>query len=251
MSRPVHVLCLKWGQRYGPEYVNILAASVRRHLRRPYRFHCCTDDPTGLAADIRVIPFPENPGIRRGWPDILAKVVVTQDGFGGLEGPTLFLDLDVVVMGSLDELFDYKPGKPVMIHNWVGWHKALLGLRPPAGNSSVFRFEAGASHYVFEKLLAEGPRAEDRSVFNGDQEFLTYAFRELVWWPEPWVRSFKRHCRPVFPLNLWRQPRPPKHCRILVFHGRPDPPEAIGGWRDRKLHRRTRPAPWIADHWRP
>lgn len=250
MSSTVHVLCLKWGRRYGPEYVNILAASVRRHLRRPYRFHCCTDDPTGLAGGIHVIPFPENPGIRRGWPDILAKVVVTRDGFGGLEGPTLFLDLDVVIMGSLDELFDHAPGRPVMIHNWVGAHKALLGLRPPAGNSSVFRFEAGASNYVFEKLLAEGLRAEDRSIFNGDQEFLTYAFRDLAWWPETWVRSFKRHCRPVFPLNLWLPPKPPKDCRVLVFHGRPDPPEAIAGWRDRKLHRRTRPAPWIAEHWR-
>lgn len=250
MSEPVHVLCLKWGTRYGPEYVNILHRSVKRHLRRPFRFHCCTEDPAGLDSRLNVIPFPENPGIKRGWPDILAKVLPTRDGFGNLKGPTLFLDLDVVIMGDLDELFDYEPGRPCMIHNWVAWRKELLGGRPPAGNSSVYRFEAGASDYVFQKLLAEGPRAEDRTVFNGDQEFLTYAFRNVAWWPEEWVRSFKYHCRPVFPLNLINTPKEPARCRVLVFHGRPDPDEAIAGFTHKKLHRRTQPAPWIADHWR-
>jgi len=27
-----HVICMKWGTKYGPEYVNRLYAMVRRHL---------------------------------------------------------------------------------------------------------------------------------------------------------------------------------------------------------------------------
>ena len=57
------------------------------------------------------------------------------------------------------------------------------------------------------------------------------------------------NCRPAFPLNLFRAPQLPEGCRILVFHGRPDPDEAIHGYRGRKLHHRTLPAPWIADYW--
>ena len=249
-QNPVNVLCLKWGTRYGPDYVNILFRAVRRHLARPFRFHCCTDDPTGLDPGITIIPFPDNPGVQRGWPDILVKLVLLRDGFGNLQGPTLFLDLDVVITGSLDPFFDYHPGEFCIIHNWVNWRKRLLGRRPAVGNSSVFRFEAGKCQYAYDTFLREMHRAEDRRVFNTEQAFLTYALGNPRWWPEAWVKSYKWNCRPTFPLNLVRMPRLPAGCHILVFHGRPDPDEAIRGYRGRKPHHHTRPAPWIADYWK-
>jgi hypothetical protein len=246
-----NVLCLKWGKRYDANYVNVLYRAVRRNLSRPFAFHCCTDDAGGLDQDIRVIPFPENPGVKRAWPDILVKLALLRDGFGDLSGPTLFLDLDVAITGPLDGFFDYAPGRFCIIHNWVNWRKALLGRRPAVGNSSVFRFEAGQSDYAYQTFLREMARAENRAEFNTEQAFLTYALGDPVWWPETWVRSYKWNCRPAFPLNLVRPPSLPRDCRILVFHGRPDPDEAIRGFRGRKLHHRMLPAPWIADHWKP
>lgn len=246
----VNVLCLKWGTRYGADYVNILRRAVARHLLRPHRFYCCTDDARGLDPEVGVIPFPENPGVRRGWPDILVKLVLLREGFGGLVGATLFLDLDVVITGPLDPLFDYQPGRFCIIHNWVHWRKKLLGRRPHVGNSSVFRFEAGQYHYAYETLLREMARAEDKAQFNTEQAFLTYAVGDVVWWPEAWVRSYKWDCRPWFPLNWLVTPSLPQDCRILVFHGRPDPDEAIRGFRGRKPHHFMRPAAWIGDHWR-
>jgi len=35
-----------------------------------------------------------------------------------------------------------------------------------------------------------------------------------------------------------------------VFHGRPDPDEALTGYKGRKLHHHIKAAPWISDHWR-
>jgi hypothetical protein len=49
---------------------------------------------------------------------------------------------------------------------------------------------------------------------------------------------------------LWLTPQVAPGCRILVFHGRPDPDEAIRGYRGRKIHHHMRPAPWLAEHWR-
>jgi hypothetical protein len=248
-NQPVHLLCIKWGTRYGPNYVNELLRGVQRNLRRPFLFHCCTDDPTGLDAQVRIIPFPANPGLKRNWPDVLVKLLVTQDGFGGLSGPTLFLDLDVVIMDSIDCFFDHEPGKNCIIHNWVNPRKELIGRRPPVGNSSIFRFEAGKSNYIYETFVREMAQAEDLSVFNTEQAFLTHAMRKVHWWPEKWARSYKRHCRPAVPLNLLCTPKPPRGCRILVFHGRPDPDEAIRGYRGAKIHHHIKPAPWIADYW--
>jgi hypothetical protein len=247
---PVNLLCLKWGTRYGPGYVNRLYRGVSRNLARPFRFFCCTDDPSGLDAGVEIIPFPANPGIKRGWPDVLVKLMVLQDGFGNLQGPTLFLDLDVAITAPIDCFFDYQPGEFCIIHNWVHWRKAALGRRPPVGNSSIFRFEAGKSNYAYETFLREMHRAEDRNVFNTEQAFLTYALGNPQWWPDEWVQSYKWNCRPTFPLNLFLVPKLPLGCRILVFHGRPDPDEALRGYRGRKIHHRMLPAPWIADYWK-
>jgi hypothetical protein len=250
-TSPVNVICIKWGTRYGPHYVNTLYRSVARNLTRPFIFHCCTDNPEGLDPAIRIIPFPANPGIKRGWPDVLVKLMVMKDGFGGLQGPTLFLDLDVAIMGDIGCFFDHHPRENCIIHNWVMAHKELMGKRPAVGNSSIFRFEAGASNYIYETFVREMHRAEDRTIFNTEQAFMTYAMKDPHWWPETWARSYKRHCRPTFPFNLFCTPKAPKDCRILVFHGRPDPDEAIRGFKGRKLHHHIQAAPWIADFWCP
>ena len=42
-----HILCMKWGTKYGPEYVNRLYAMVRRHLSGDFNFVCLTDDSQG------------------------------------------------------------------------------------------------------------------------------------------------------------------------------------------------------------
>jgi hypothetical protein len=249
---PVNILCLKWGTRYGPHYVNILFKSVARHLSRPFRFYCCTEDSRGLLEGIEVIPFPERPPgfpAARAWPDVMAKLCLTQDGFGGLKGPTLFLDLDVAIMDSIDAFFDYQPGKNCIIHNWIESHKTWFRKRPHIGNSSIFRFEAGSSGYIYEAFLREMDNALNRDLYATEQAFLTYAMKEVYWWPEDWARSYKRHCRPVFPLNRWVSPKQPPGCRILVFHGRPDPDEAIAGFKGRKPHHHMKPAPWIGEHW--
>jgi len=37
-QKPVNVICIKWGKKYGPDYVNTLHSMVSRHLSRPFRF---------------------------------------------------------------------------------------------------------------------------------------------------------------------------------------------------------------------
>lgn len=247
-SSPVNIICMKWGTLYGADYVNKLYHSVKRHLKREFLFHCCTENSHDLDPEIRIIPFPENPGMNR-WPDVLAKLTVFRDGFGNLQGTTLFLDLDVVIMRDIDDFFTYKPGEFCMIHNWVSGLRRLTRNRPAVGNSSIFRFEAGKSNHVYETFIREIDRAANLSIFNTEQAFMTYAMKNVSWWPEDWTCSYKRHCKPFFPLNLFTAPSPP-NCKILVFHGSPDPEEAIAGFRGRKLHHRIAPAPWIAQFWK-
>jgi hypothetical protein len=249
MSQPVNVLCLKWGTRYSAEYVNILHRSVRRHLKRPFQFHCFTDNSEGLDPEVCVHPIPEidlPPKAKNGgW----RKLCLFRDDLP-ISGLGLFLDLDISVTGSLDEFFDYGASDQIpIIHNWVPWHKKLFRPDPQIGNSSVFRFQLNQCKFVWDQFHREKDWA--LATFSPPQSYLTHCIRpKMCYWPDHWVRSFKRHCCSMFPLNLIFAPKEPKNCKILVFHGRPDPDEAIRGYKGKALRHSTRPVPWLAAHWR-
>ena len=248
--QPVNILTLKWGTRYGPHYANRLRAGVERHLSRPFRFLCFTDDPSGLHPDIETYPLVQLGHLpeRIRTTTWLKLALFADDLAGGLRGQSMFLDLDLLITGPIDSFFEYKPDKICIIHNWIEWHKQLFRQRPRIGNSSVFRFESGTCQHVVDQYYSEHEWA--LANFHPPQTYLTHCIRErMAFWPEDWVRSFKRHCRPAFPLNLFLPPRYPSDARMIAFHGRPDPHMALEGYKGKRAHHTVKPTRWIADHW--
>ncbi len=244
-TAPRSVICLKWGDLYGPHYVNRLYQGVRRHLHGEFRFICFTDDVRDIRPEVETRQLEELLFDPRMEPGIWCKLALLHPD-AGLQGNCLFLDLDLLILNSLDELFRY-PGEFCIIHNWI-----QRRIRPGVGNSSVYRFQAGALGDVLEQFLDNQEYA--KTAFRNEQAFLSHAVgaRRMHYWPESWIRSFKRHCRPVFPLNLWRRPRlPHADARILVFHGFPKPEQAIAGYPGRpgRPWQRTLPCPELVPHW--
>jgi hypothetical protein len=243
-----NIVTMKWGSLYGADYVNRLHSATKRHLTLPHQFICFTDDPTGLNSEIIAhsipeIDLPPKPKIT-GW----RKLGLFRPDLP-INGTCLFLDLDIVIVGSLDDFFTYAPGKIPIIHNWTSGLRAILGSRPEVGNSTCFRFEANKQPFVVDQFERE--REWALAHFRPPQTYLTHCIRpDMTYWPEHWVRSFKRHCRHTFPLNLALTPRLPRDARIIAFHGRPNPDEVINGYRGKRIHHHTRPTPWVAENWR-
>jgi len=100
-----YVICMKWGTKYGPEYVNRLHAMVQRHLTLDFQMVCLTDDANGIHPEVRCLPIPPldlPPGSpERGW----TKLVTFAKDLHGLKGTALFLDVDVVIVGSMNGFF--------------------------------------------------------------------------------------------------------------------------------------------------
>lgn len=232
---------MKWGTKFGPDYVNKLRAMVRRHLARPHRFVCFTDDPTGIGQGVEIRPLPPMhlpPDKERGWRKLSTFTRPLDD----LAGPTLFLDLDLVILDSIDCFFDH-PGGFCIIHDWAKPWRIT-------GNSSVYRFEAGAHPEVLSYFVANIDRV--KSEVRNEQEYLSREMHRaglLAYWPKDWCVSFKHSCMPVFPLNFLLAPRRPPRARIVIFHGRPNPVDAMAG-RGKGLLRHVRPTAWIADYWK-
>jgi len=240
------VICMKWGTRYGADFANRLYSMVRRHVSGDLRFVCFTDDGSELDAGIEALPLPEME-----LPHAIAwtpwrKLALWQAELFDLAGDVLFLDLDIVVTGSLDEFFTHSPGEYCVIHNWTQPHKTV-------GNTSVFRFPVGKHTHIYDRMAAdpEGVLAQ----YGIEQQYISGEIDNQVFWPAQWCVSFKHSCVPAWPLNFLRVPSMPENARIVVFSGYPDPDQALVGeypvkaaWK--KLYKHVRPTPWIAEHWR-
>jgi hypothetical protein len=243
-----NVVCMKWGAKFPPSYVNTLASMVGRHLPQPYRFICFTDDGSGLDKKIEVRPLPDVPEMERqldgtlperGWRKL---TVLGSNLGGGLSGDALFLDLDVIVLDSLEPFFT-ESGKFIIIKDW-NLSDAVIG------NSSVFRFEIGQHQDVLDYFLSDGDSV--RREHRNEQAYLSYSmYRKgiLTYWQPEWCRSFKRHCLRSFPLCYFAEPKRPARAKIVIFHGNPNPDAVQRGWTGHYGLRAARPAEWITKNW--
>jgi hypothetical protein len=270
--QPKQIICVKWGTRYGADYVNRLYGMAARHVSGPMRFVCLTDDRTGIRREVECADLPElgceHPRNTRGkW----RKVVLWGRELAGLSGPALFVDLDSVVVGSLDGYFEFGEANDVILAR--NWAKPLQRL----GQTSVFRFPVGAYPHILERFRADPQGVADRYRF--EQHYITASVPGGVkLWPERWTRHFRLHCLPPFPLRYFVPARLPRDARIVTFPGGPNPDDIVlGRWNDRSpphpslaahlgatfdrerridasawrhLTRYVLPVPWVAENWR-
>jgi hypothetical protein len=217
----LNVVCLKWGSKYGAEYVNRLHRMVSRRLGKPFRFHCLTEDGRGLDPEIVVLPLASTDGMSGWW----YKLALFKQDFFGLRGQLLYLDLDVVITGSIDFLAD-APGDFLIIRNWS---------RQRMWNSSIMRFEIGAYAHIWERFAADAEGI--MASYNGDQEWIFACEPEAGNWPAEKILSYKKSLdSQAWPLLKklggerlgLKAPAHldtplPEQAAIIVFHGKPDP----------------------------
>ena len=245
------VLTMKWGKAYAADYVNVLYGGVKAHLPGEFRFVCLTDDPTGIRPEVECMPIPDMGLPARGftsgaWP----KIAVFKPKHDGLTGRALFIDLDSMICGDLTAMFD-QPGRLIMIHEWLRPIDRIKWNPPVRGASGVFAFTFDDLAEVHNSL-AKDPNHWVATIQN-DQRFMEHIIPNRAFWPETWVRSFKRHVLPGPGLNWFMKPGlPPAGCKVLAFHGRPRPAELVPdmGQRWGDFWRSGRGAvPWFRQYW--
>ncbi len=251
MIENVNIICLKWGELYGPEYVNHLYNMVSRNLSIPFRFICLTEQSEGINDRVEIFPLPEfeePPWEYARYCSAWRKLALFKPGLANMKGKVLFLDLDVVIIQSIDALFHYS-NKLTIIENW--YQKGQL-----AGQASAFCFEAGQPVELLDHYLSDPVSVLKK--YQTEQAYITGELgREgFEFFPESWCQSFKKHCMPTGLKRFFSsRVKQPKDAKIIIFHGRPNPPDAINGTWGKSLpwykrwYKRVPASPWVADYW--
>jgi hypothetical protein len=185
-----------WGGRYPDYYPERLSRSITNNLTIPHEVYLIEEtDYPGWWGKINVLAEP---------------------------GPALWVDMDCVITGSLDDLI---PGRTtadiVTARNW-----AQSGH---GGCQSSVMYWNDASRIVEaydpnEPTLGNWPPRNDSGCLWGDQEFLTLLRDtqriEVEYFDSAHVVSYKYHCRQGVPDD----------ARVVCFHGKPDPHEVRADW---------------------
>jgi len=244
------VLCMKWGDLYGPDYVNVLYRAVRAHLQGDFRFVCLTDDSDGFIDEIETFPIPDM-GLtefdwkKGGWP----KLSVFKKDLYDLKGRCLFLDLDSVICGPLEPLFETS-GDVVGIDTGQNW-KSLSDGNAPLTGTGVFTFTFNAYPDIFDRFVAN--REKMVATYRIEQIYLENELPEgtMKHWPIEWVQSFKYHLQRPPLLGLLMRPRPlPQRAHVVAFHGEPRPIDLVrsGIWGLGPNWGLGR-VPWAVEYW--
>jgi len=218
----VSILCVRFGTRYGKEYVERLRNMVARHCSLPYEFVCLTDDPSPIDG-VRLIVQP-NAGYARGW---WHKVHMFDPSLP-LQGRILYFDLDIVIVNNINKLVERCGDDFYGILDFNRkFHNGYRSL-----NSSVLSWVHGSQNKLWTEFVKDVKTAQR---LHGDQDWIWRWCKDTIkFWPNDWIQSYKWEVRSKDELmvNKYRQRcfktisnnvDINKDCSVLVFHGDPKP----------------------------
>lgn len=199
------VLCVcKSGAEYDEEWVRKLKDGVSRNLTVPHEFKCLSD-----------IDVPDRIPLRHNWPGWWSKIEVFREA----TGPTLYLDLDSVVVGNIDHLTNL-PMDFAAIRNFHD---------PDMIGSAVMWFKKPMKH-VYERFCEKPFKwidYHDRKrdgPYLGDQAFVWDSLgRDVETLDNRGIVSYKFHCRQGLP----------KDARLVCFGGLPKATDVKADWLER------------------
>ena len=222
--------CVYYGDKYTRpptdpwSYLRNLYNMVERNLTVPYRFVCFTDSTVlhkqkeFRGKDIEFRQFKRHDF--EGWFNKLQLFSPESK----LEGDTLYMDLDVVIMKNIDELATIGESK-----NFVG----MNDFNPSSGlfNSSIMRFNNQYHSIIWKEYLK---RKTEFNNAHGDQDIISAIIKsheDTITFPDSWTQSYKWYDRTGtrYHKGKWTFEHNGESL-VTVFHGQPNPHESDKEW---------------------
>ena len=221
----MNFVCIKWGTKYEPHYVNNLYRMVQDNYKHNFTFTCYTDDPKGLKCDTKPIPDidPLHPkhwfGKENYCWDRAKFLVFNSHNFLQYDGKWCYMDLDVIIQNDISDL-DELALKPRIIN--VLWdnpkhkhNRRFIDIRGTYYNSSVMCWNKDQCEHIFWDAMEEDQQIF-RTFFKGTDNY--HFWRQRHFWkniPDDWTYSYNRgkHWPDDLEAHKYR-----KECKFCLFN---------------------------------
>lgn len=222
-----------WGDKYRADDVAKLQAGLKRHLQTPHRLLCMTERerqihlPPGI--ERHAIKDPELTKMR----GCFARLRMFDPGWQinrKIDGPMVCIDLDVVITGPLDKVFDRK--EPFVILQGAN------AINPCPYNGSLWMLQPGAHPEVWSDFSIPRLALIAFHEFADDQGWFWHKIPDAAGWPAgsaSGIYAFQKPGWPGWP-NGTITFLPPD-ARLVVFPG----------WR---APGKFMELPWVRQYWR-
>jgi hypothetical protein len=230
----INIVCLKWGTKYGPEYVNNLYRGVARNTTLPFSFHCFTDNATGIDSPIVTHPLVY-PGLDGWWNKLylFSKELP-------IEGRIMYLDLDTLITGNIDDILRVNEGFVVLRDFLTGIWKGIT--TNDFVGSGIMSYEAHQHSYLWEDFIKNSKEIIKSIKPHGDQVWIQRQQLDRLYWQDivpQQIVSFKVHCKGSLAPD----------ARIVCYHGKPSIPDSITQETTTFLGLVPK-APWVKNYWK-
>ncbi len=209
----IHFGCWYWGKKYPLDYVTRLREAVSRNYSGPHRFHVWS-------------PVADDEKLTR-QPGCFARLRTFDPSWQAIQyiapGQRIVcLDLDLVVTGNLNPLFDRPDDFTIL--------QGVNAVNPCPYNGSAWMLRAGYRPDVFHDFTMEAARQMPFYAFPDDQAWFHHKIPgAAALTPADGAYAFKK--------RGWPQgEKLPANARIVAFPGHRDPQQFI--W-----------LPWVQKHW--
>jgi hypothetical protein len=205
-----------WGTKWSWAYATRLFAGLHRNLRQPFRGVLVTDQPIyGSGADL-VCPIAEEDRPLLARPGCLVRMrmfdPLWQQAIGAQPGDRIVnIDVDAVITGELDPLFDRADEFTILQH--------VNQTNPCPFNGSLWMFRAGERHDVWNDFSFEAIARLPFHSIPDDQGWLHHKFPNAkAWTHRDGVYAFKKISWPPFTADV--KHGLPDGARVVAFPGR-------------------------------
>jgi hypothetical protein len=168
----LNIVCLKWGELYGPHYVNRLYNQCKKFIKLDFDFYCVTDDDNGLNENIKaldILKYQFKDGKYGGHIFTAEKIKVLADPI--FEDKTLLLDLDLIILNDLTDYIENVNIDKVLFNrnNWQDDNKVM---------SNYFRADCKTnSGFVISK--AKYAKQIEDELFGKWHDYYAFKYRSL------------------------------------------------------------------------
>lgn len=237
-SQVIKIVCLKWGTKYGPEYVNNLFAAVSRNITLPFEFWCFTDNAAGIDPAVKRHRLPHARELDTWWNKLW---LFSSEMPFKINDVILYIDLDTLIVDNIDDFVKIPQcGDIVMLEDF--YH----GIAKTAGQaaSGLMSWTHGTRFDIWKNFIANPQHVVKMCHPHGDQRWIQICTNQpgqRRYWQKILpnrVISYKVHCQRGLP----------KQAAVVCYHGKPSIPDsATKNYQDSK---RVIPAQsWVLDYW--